>query len=339
MISNRVFALTLPILLIHAACTRDGGTSAADSATASDGNGALTDGAASAAARVPLRPFRHAGLGGLALNAAHDLQLTDEQRTSIEQIQGQLSTGDPGSRTAYQDFQSHLAADIRSAKFDAAQLHADYAAFDATRRAEQDREADALNALHATLDANQRTALVAAVRTRQAAVDGQKLPELPDGGVSDRAKQTLTHMTQDLTLDPGQQKRVSDLLAKDERTTILAFPVHKEEQKKHVDAFVASFEEAQFDAKTLDGVDGGGASAPHEQMEKEVTFLSKLDAILKPDQREKLAAQRTPGPQGPHHMMGPGGMGPGGMPGGPAMMGPGGPGGPGMMSMPRPAHS
>ncbi len=326
MISNRVLSLTLPILLILPACTRGSGTSAADSAAVSDGKAFMTDGAASAAARPPLRPFRHPGLGGLALNASHDLQLTDDQRTSIEQIQGQLSSGDSGSRTTYQDFQAHVAAGIRAGKFDAAQMHADYAAYDTLKQGEQDREADALNALHSTLDADQRTALVAAVRTRQTAVDAQKVPELPDGGVSDRAKQTLTHMTQDLVLDPGQQKRVSDLLAKDERTTILAFPVHKEEQKRHVEAFLAEFEQADFDAKTLDHADAG-ASAPHEQMEKEVTFLSKLDAILKPDQREKLAAERTPGMQGPHHMMGPGGMGPGG------------PGGPGMMPMARPAHS
>ena len=129
------------------------------------------------------------------------------------------------------------------------------------------------------------------------------------------------------TLSPGAalgRSSASNSAVKDERLAASSFPARKEEQKKHADDFIAAFEQADYDAKTQTDSPDAGASA-HEQMEKEVHFLSQLVAILKPDQREKLAAERSPGAQGQHHMM-PGMGGPGGPPGMPGMR----PGGPGM---------
>jgi Spy/CpxP family protein refolding chaperone len=349
MLQNRAFALTFPLHVALASamalsgCTHGASNGASDAATDAKATG---DGGA-LAARPPLRPFRHGGMAGLAFNAAHDAQLTDDQAKSIEELQAKLSVSDPAQRTAFTDYQAHVNAGTKSGKFDEAQLKADYAAIDAVRRADEDREVEALNGLHALLTPEQRTIVVNNVRAKQAQIDMQKAPPMPDGGVDDRVKATLTRMTTDLTLDASQQKRVSDLLVKDERLAASSFPARKEEQKKHADDFIASFEQADYDAKAqMDGPDGG--TSPHEQMEKEVRFLGQLLAILKPDQREKLAAERSPAAPGQHHMIpgmgGPGGPGgPPGMPGMPGMRP--GPGGPGMPmgapppAPPPPAHS
>jgi Spy/CpxP family protein refolding chaperone len=347
MIQNRAFVLTIPLhvalasVLAFSGCTHGASNGASDAAT--DAKATVGDGGALAAARPPLRPFRHGGIAGLAFNAAHDAQLTDDQAKSIEEIQTKLSTNDPSQRTVFTDYQTHLNAGTKAGKFDDAQLKADYAAIDAIRHGEEDREAEALNALHALLTPEQRTTVVNSVKAKEAQIDMQKPPPMPDGGVDDRIKATITRMTTDLTLDASQQKRVTDLLLKDERQAASSFPARKEEQKKHADDFAAAFEQADYDAKTqAESADAGGAP-PHEQMEKEVHFLTQLVAILKPDQREKLAAERSPAAPGQHHMI-PGMGGPGGPGGGPGMPGmrPGGPGMPmpmGAPPVPPPAHS
>jgi Spy/CpxP family protein refolding chaperone len=328
MIQNRAFVLTIPLhvalasALALSGCTHGASNGASDAAT--DAKATAGDGGALAAARPPLRPFRHSGVAGLAFNAAHEAQLTDDQAKSIEEMQAKLSVADPAQRTAFTDYQTHLNAGTKTGKFDEAQLKADYIAIDAVRHGEEDRDVEALNALHALLTPEQRTVVVNNARAKQAQIDMQKAPPMPDGGVDDRVKATLGRMTTDLTLDASQQKRISDLLVKDERQAASSFPARKEEQKKHADDFIAAFEQADYDAKTQTDSPDAGASA-HEQMEKEVRFLSQLVAILKPDQREKLAAERSPGAQGQHHMM-PGMGGPGGPPGMPGMR----PGGPGM---------
>jgi Spy/CpxP family protein refolding chaperone len=347
MIQTRAFVLTIPLhvalasALALSGCTRGTSNGASDAATDAKATG---DGGALAVVRPPLRPFRHGGIAGLAFNAAHEAQLTDEQTTSIEELQAKLSTNDPAQRTAFTDYQTHLNAGTKTGKFDDAQLKADYAAIDAVRHGEEEREAEALNGLHALLTAEQRAVVVNNVRTKEAQIDAQKAPPMPDGGVDDRIKATLNRMTADLTLDTSQQKRVTDLLLKDERQAAGSFPARKEEQKKHADDFITAFEQADYDAKTQTDSPDGGASA-HEQMEKEVRFLSQLVAILKPDQREKLAAERSPAAQGQHHMMPPGMGGPGGPGGPPGMQGmpgmrPGGPGMPmGAPPAPPPPHS
>ena len=73
-----------------------------------------------------------------------------------EELQAKLSVSDPAQRTAFTDYQAHVNAGTKSGKFDEAQLKADYAAIDAVRRGEEDREVEALNGLHALLTPEQR---------------------------------------------------------------------------------------------------------------------------------------------------------------------------------------
>lgn len=332
MIQNRAFVLTIPLsaalvsVLALAGCTHGASSGSSDAAT----DAKAGDGGAAAIVRPPLRPFRHGGIAGMAFNAAHEAQLTDDQQKALEEMQTKLAAPDPTQRTVFTDYQAHLNAGTKAGKFDEAQLKADYAAIDAVRRGEEERDAAALNELHALLTPEQRTVVVNAVKAKEAQFDLQKPPPMPDGGVDDRVRATLNRMTTDLGLDASQQKRVSDLLVKDERQAAGSFPARKEEQKKRVEDFVAAFEQADYDASKTENPDAG--PSPHEQMDKEVHFLTSLIAILKPDQREKLAAERAPAPPGGHHMM-PGMGGPGGAPGMPAMH-PGGPGAPGAPGMP-----
>jgi hypothetical protein len=58
--------------------------------------------------------------------------------------------------------------------------------------------------------------------------------------------------------------------------------------QKRVDTLIAEFPKDTFDAKKLD-LNGGGKT-PHEGMEHMAAFDTALLGVLKPEQREKLAA-------------------------------------------------
>jgi hypothetical protein len=178
------------------------------------------------------------------------------------------------------------------------------------------QDAEALNGLHALLDAGMRKTLTTSVRAKQAAIDARRPPDNADAGMPEWTKRKLDRMTADLSLDPGQQKQVGALLAKGDDSPAAQI-AHREESKKHLETLLTGFEADTFDAKKFD-LSMGGAKSPHEPMEHEVTYLTSLLPILHQDQRDKLAAQRASrpsfgGPFGNRPHMGmdrPGGFGP-----------------------------
>jgi hypothetical protein len=66
--------------------------------------------------------------------------------------------------------------------------------------------------------------------------------------------------------------------------------------KKKMEALLTAFEKDGFDAKKVDPFDAKKARAP---MEIEMKLLGQLVPILKPEQRDKLAAKVEKGPS-PH---------------------------------------
>jgi Spy/CpxP family protein refolding chaperone len=113
-----------------------------------------------------------------------------------------------------------------------------------------------------------------------------------DGGA--KPGRRVDHLLRGLDLDADQQKKVDAVAAsaKDDGKGRPDFA----EMKKRVDALLTAFEKDAFDAKKVDAFDTKKMRGP---MEEETKLLGQLLPILKPEQREKLAAKMEKGPS-PH---------------------------------------
>lgn len=287
--------------------------------------------ASSAPAPRPRLP--HWGPSGQLLTAAHELPgLKDDQKTKIEAIEDGLKP-EPGKMPGaeFKAIHDDFTAGVKAGKIDTAKIDADW---DAAQKAQQpmlDKEADALNQLHALLDATQRKAVTAAVRAKDAERDAKMAEKKDEKAAKDadktaqaeRQKRMVDRMTKELDLDDAQQKKAQALVAKQVPAPGAHDDAMKDMQKKH-EALLTAFEADTFDAKKQDlfKVDAKKGKEPIEKQEK---YLTDLLGILKPEQRDKLAASMEK-KHGRGGLGGPGMMGPHGRPG---MAGPGGPGGDG----------
>jgi Spy/CpxP family protein refolding chaperone len=228
---------------------------------------------------------RRAGIVGSMFHAAHELDLKDAQKATLEKLTAEMHDGG-GQPQEMKDYHAALTAQVKAGKIEPAKLEPLQAAAEKAQKARQDKDAQALNGLYALLEPAQRKALVAAVRAKQAA------HKQPDAAKAEaHAKQRMEHLTKQLDLDAAQQKKVEPLLAKDTQ------PNMAEEMKKHSDAVLTAFEGEGFDAKKLEPQappPGKGMMATHVQ------FLTAILPVLKPEQREKLAASY----EKPHPMQG-----------------------------------
>ncbi len=306
---HRALWVVLPLAI--GACDKSSGGSAGEAANSSAASASSApaassapvasvdpSAAAAAAASASAAAFmakgatrHHIGLAGILLRAAYEFKLTDDQKAALDKAEDGLYA-DPASSpwAAHKAFQADLVAGIRASKLDQTKLTADYAAFDKAVQAGQGREADALNALHAALDATQRQQIVDQVKARRAAREARERPILgPDGGAPDYAKRKLDRLTLELTLDDTEKKAVAALLARDTTLTAAAVQARKDASQKRVDAMLTAFAADPFDAKKVDLTTGG--KSPHEGLEHTATFDAGLIGILHPDQREKLAVR------------------------------------------------
>jgi Spy/CpxP family protein refolding chaperone len=300
---HRAVCVVLPLALLVACDNSSGGANATPSATASVPAASSApvatispSAAAAAAASASAAAFmakattrRHVGLAGVLLRGAYELNLTDEQKATLDKLEDGIYP-DPGATpwVAIRAFHADLVAGIRAAKLDNTKLSADYVAIDKAVQAAQAREADALNGLHAALDATQRQTLVDQVKAKRAAREARERPPVgPDGGTIDMSKRRLDRLTAELTLDDTQQKTVAGLLARDTATSPAAVAARREASQKRVEALLTEFVKDTFDAKKVDLTTG--AKTPHDAVEHSATFTGALLATLHPDQREKLA--------------------------------------------------
>jgi Spy/CpxP family protein refolding chaperone len=284
-------SLSLILLAAPAACKGPGsGPQAGASATAS----LIT--APSPSASAPSRRLsllRRHGFAGLAFNNTGELQLSDEQVSTLTSLEEGFVPLDQAVRSAYAQREADVTAAVRKGKFDEAQLKADREAINKSLLDAEAHEVHALDTLYATLDPDQRGALVAALRTKAAAFQERRPPAPRDStagpSVADKSKQTLERMTKDLTLDAQQRKKVAALLAKSEGS-LGSGVSDPDDMLKRLDTFLNGFEGLGFDAKTLDLTD---SRPTHAAEEGEVALLEKLAPILAPAQREKLAVVRS----------------------------------------------
>lgn len=101
------------------------------------------------------------------LEAAKGLQLTESQRERVRALEDQLLKYDRNARDAFRELREDIADQVRAGAIVAASLKASEDRAAGALTIHVDEGAEAMNALHATLDPSQRAAVVAAVRAVQ----------------------------------------------------------------------------------------------------------------------------------------------------------------------------
>jgi Spy/CpxP family protein refolding chaperone len=298
MIRNRALWLVLPIASIVAwGCDKSSSdnpsTVASGSASAVASTAAAVSAAPSASAHGPRGMFgRHGGIAAGLFRAAHDLDLPDAQKASLNGIETSLKADDEEVRTAMKLFREDLLAGVKAGKLDTVKLTADNGLVDKAIADHKTKEAEALDALHALLDEAQRTSLALSARTRQGERETRMTGMLTsegEGGAPDWTKKRVDSLTADLGLDADQQKQIVAILTKgSDPPNAAGMKSRWDDVKKRTDALLTAFAGEAFNAKTTDLTILPGKT-PHEPMDHMVAFFSKLLPILRPDQRDKLA--------------------------------------------------
>ncbi len=225
--------------------------------------------------------------------ATRDLtDLTDAQKASLDKIMESLKEA-PGDKPEFKDFQTELLTEVKAGKIEQAKLDPKMKAIDTAMQARLDGEADNLTKLHDLLTPPQRKALTAAVTAKQAKMEARFL-EMKDAGVqppkaADITRLKITRITNDLGLDATQDKAIDGVAAKiapkaetpgGERT----------EWKQQAAAMSVAFEKDAFDAKKQDFFTKANKKG-HEGLQDHIDLIAQIVPILKPEQREKLAAK------------------------------------------------
>ncbi|HZO13394.1 MAG TPA: hypothetical protein VFB62_09040 [Polyangiaceae bacterium] len=264
------------VLVMSAACA---GTSSTDEGPIEERSQPLEEGAKEQAPPPPhaKRGGPHGGPAMLLHVALRELELSKEQRTEIE---GQLKALEVRPKVDRDDKREALADAVRSGSVDASKFEDD-----APMKEHHARMTAALEKLHATLTPEQRSALVAIVRDREADRPPRRAPEgrrkmehNPTAGllrgieVSDEQRTRIDAALDraGLSKDDGPAKHFEEMQAK---------------QKALLDAFVGQ----SFDADAL-------MTAPPKP--KFVEALAVIVPLLDEGQRAQLAERIEQGP--PH---------------------------------------
>ncbi len=268
------------------------------------------------AEKKPMGPPR--GPAGMLFAATKGLTLDAAQQPKVEAAMKAMKDVDPetqeDAKDAVKALRTELAAEVKAGKIETSKLTPSYDAIEKAAKVDQDKDAEAVNALHAALTTEQRKAVAADLRAKQAMVDQKIAKTDANSATADKAKgldmfkpgenhnpaaRELKWMTGDLGLDEKQQKDVDALGAKDSTA---------KESSKRFEDLAKDFEKDSFDAKTSDLFK---SKTMREPLEERTKTIEKLVKILKPEQREKLAAKLEKGlpMPGVHSMGAPGMMG------------------------------
>lgn len=266
------------------------------------------------------------GVAQMLVNEASELQLDAAKKTKVDDLQKQMHAEMP--REEMKALHDEVVAEIKANKIDQTKIDAKQADVEKAMKAYKDKQNDALNQLHATLDEGQRKAVVAKVREDMKKRDErmakwkEKAKEHDDkdkaaGEGKDKGmkKGFSGHLAKELDLTEAQQKKVDAIAPKDDKGGMPDWDA----MKKREDALLDAFEKDGFDAKKLEQPEEGKKF--HGPMDAK--FLSQLLPILDQKQRDKLADDMSKmgdmhGKPGMHPGMGhgPGMMAPSGAPSG-----------------------
>lgn len=279
----RSLAWLFPLALVASAC---GG-----------GNASTMTGVSSPSTTTPspspavqaAQPSEHASDPADALlRATESLQLTDAQRATARALEGRLSGNQRDVGSAFRTLRADVAAQIRAGLIEPTKLQTDETVAVTALKSHVAKEAETLAELHATLDASQRRAVVAAVRAREPGRTEAQGAPAPAPSAEDAGRTKLDRITRELDLDPQQQQQLSVLLAG--QPPGAESPA--EDRQRRIDALLAAFDADTFDPRAMRPA---GMASPgdmvRDAVDREIAFLSKVVPILRPDQRERLATR------------------------------------------------
>jgi len=286
-------ALSLAAGLVSPGCTQRSDSAVASSSVA---QAVTTPGSAAPAASgsAVVRPRKQRprpGIVGLFFRAAEPLDLTASQRSTIEGLEEPLHGA--SERSAREALRSDLASGVRAGTIDRAKIASDEAVVEKALQADKDARVAALDGLHAVLDTAQRQAVADDVRQSVMQAVPHRGPLDPgDAGAFRWSALRLERLTKHLELDPSQQEQVAALLAKDDHPFSPGRQDARDGARKRIDTLLTAFEQDSFDAGAalqMPG-DAGHGQPGHAWIDRESTLLQQLLPILRPEQRDKLAA-------------------------------------------------
>ena len=232
----------------------------------------------------------HGGFTHLVIMSVETIGGTPEQHTKIEAIRSELLAKSAPVHDANKALLTTIAdvlADGVATPEENAKVDAAVTQLATAASAAHAATADAMNKLHAALDATQRTALVDKVDAhwqvwRQANAEEDK----DNNGLPDAEERRLGHMTKLLGLSADQVEKIKANL----KTGMANLPhrLDPAEIDAHVKVFSEAFVKEQFDATQLKGenVNAHLAGAGAARM---AHFYVIMAPTLTPEQRTKLA--------------------------------------------------
>jgi hypothetical protein len=216
------------------------------------------------------------------LQAARSQPLTAGQKSIVGQLEGELVGHRSAMPAAFRTLQTELADEVRAGAIVRAAVQTRVNAASSALVAYAEREADVIDALHASLNAVQRAGVINAVRLTQ---PGQAEAQGPARSPETMRHERLAWLTRELMLDATQQQRTAAILR-----ALPPMPDPVRERQARLDALLAGFVNDTFDAHAVVAAAPSPSEVVRVYAESEVEFLSKLLPILRPEQREQLAA-------------------------------------------------
>src|SRR5262249_36628561 len=126
------------------------GSASASAAPSSGASAAASAGATASAEpagsrRAGMRGMRGAGPVAMLVHVAKGLELKDEQKPKVEEIEKKLHTDDPTARDAAKELRSALISGIKAGKIDKAKVDAQEATLEKAAKQQHDKDIEALS--------------------------------------------------------------------------------------------------------------------------------------------------------------------------------------------------
>lgn len=293
--------------ILFAASLAIGGCASANSGIEADENVASNSEAAAAADANDMNDKHRMGGHPLIAAALKDLDLSAEQRKTIEAAAESTHTG---QRDQMKAFQKALADDIRAGNVDEASIKAKAGDMEKAHAEHRAAVVKAVETLHATLTPAQRTQLVASIKDRMAkhAEKGEmhghgkkhdKGGPGPDGEHHARrgGHGPMMFMLHGIELRDDQKKAIEAAMPPKPEKDADGRAAKFEEHRARMDAALEAFKADKFDAAAALPEHEG----KHPMAEHFVKMLQAVVPVLDADQRAELAKRIEEGPRMGHH--------------------------------------
>ncbi len=239
------------------------------------------------------RHHHHAGVVGLIAMSVHDLDLSAEQKATVEKIHADLVAKMEPARTAGQDLANTLADGVAAGKVDRAKADAAIDRLVARVQAQQGSALDAMNKLHAALTTAQRAALVDKLGEHFEKWKEANGHEDQDG--QPHRSGPLLGLVRDLGLSKDEAEQIKAsfravLKASTPATGQTSIQDHGHKVvTDHLQAFAAAFKADSFDAHKVGAAGAADGRMARWGATRMARFFEAAAPVLTADQRAKLS--------------------------------------------------